>query len=147
MWALLEEYSAHDWWAATSVQRAPVTWPEWGLWSRQHDHLSLGRSTTPDVEGLLDLADLPDLVIPDVDKTALSTTGTRCLSRPGAHIPHVMNWWMGGGTYHSINKPYDITAALLESTCATASRYIYLNWSAPHMSNHTSWKIRSSILS
>ena len=30
----LEEYSAHDWWAGTSVQRAPVTWREWGLWSR-----------------------------------------------------------------------------------------------------------------
>ena len=28
----LEEYSAHDWQAATSVQRAPVTWREWGLW-------------------------------------------------------------------------------------------------------------------
>ena len=28
----LEEYSAHDWRAATSVQRAPVTWHEWGLW-------------------------------------------------------------------------------------------------------------------
>ena len=27
----LEEYSAHDWRAATSVQRAPVTWREWGL--------------------------------------------------------------------------------------------------------------------
>ena len=26
------EYSAHDWRAATSVQRAPVTWREWGLW-------------------------------------------------------------------------------------------------------------------
>ena len=33
----LEEYSAHDWRAATSVQRAPVTWREWGLWScRRH---------------------------------------------------------------------------------------------------------------
>ena len=30
----LEEYSAHDWRAATSVQRAPVTWREWGLWVR-----------------------------------------------------------------------------------------------------------------
>ena len=30
----LEEYSAHDWRAATSVQRAPVTWREWGLWTR-----------------------------------------------------------------------------------------------------------------
>ena len=29
----LEEYSAHDWQAATSVQRTPVTWREWGLWS------------------------------------------------------------------------------------------------------------------
>ena len=28
----LEEYSAHDWRAATSVQRASVTWREWGLW-------------------------------------------------------------------------------------------------------------------
>ena len=28
---LYEEYSAHDWRAATSVQRAPVTWREWGL--------------------------------------------------------------------------------------------------------------------
>ena len=28
----LEEYSAYDWRAATSVQRAPVTWREWGLW-------------------------------------------------------------------------------------------------------------------
>ena len=28
----LEVYSAHDWRAATSVQRAPVTWREWGLW-------------------------------------------------------------------------------------------------------------------
>ena len=32
----LEEYSAHDWRAATSVQRAPVTWREWGLWSDSH---------------------------------------------------------------------------------------------------------------
>ena len=31
----LEEYSAHDWRAATSVQRAPVTWREWGLWWQQ----------------------------------------------------------------------------------------------------------------
>ena len=30
----LEEYSVHDWQAATSVQRAPVTWQEWGLWAR-----------------------------------------------------------------------------------------------------------------
>ena len=30
----LEEYSAHDWRAATSVQRAPVTWREWGLCGR-----------------------------------------------------------------------------------------------------------------
>ena len=30
-----------------------------------------GLSSTPNVEGLPDLADLPDLVIPDVDKTAL----------------------------------------------------------------------------
>ena len=29
----LEDYSAHDWRAASSVQRAPVTWREWGLWS------------------------------------------------------------------------------------------------------------------
>ena len=29
----IEEYSAHDWWAATPVQRAPVTWREWGLCS------------------------------------------------------------------------------------------------------------------
>ena len=29
----LEEYSAHDWRGATSVQRTPVTWREWGLWS------------------------------------------------------------------------------------------------------------------
>ena len=28
----LEEYSAHDWRAVTSVQRAPVTWREWGMW-------------------------------------------------------------------------------------------------------------------
>ena len=28
----LEEYSARDWRAATSVQRAPVTWRKWGLW-------------------------------------------------------------------------------------------------------------------
>ena len=28
----LEVYSAHDWRAATSLQRAPVTWREWGLW-------------------------------------------------------------------------------------------------------------------
>ena len=31
---LKEEYTAHDWRAATSVQRAPVTWREWGLWKR-----------------------------------------------------------------------------------------------------------------
>ena len=31
----LEEYSDHDWRAATSVQRAPVTWREWGLWDRR----------------------------------------------------------------------------------------------------------------
>ena len=70
------------------------------------------------MEGLPDLADLPDLVIPDVDKTALSTRWNQCLSRPGAHTRHVMDWWMGGGTYHPI---HDITAALLEITCATAS--------------------------
>ena len=28
----LEEYSAHDWRATTSVQRAPATRREWGLW-------------------------------------------------------------------------------------------------------------------
>ena len=28
----LEEYSAHDWRAATLVQGAPVTWRRWGLW-------------------------------------------------------------------------------------------------------------------
>ena len=42
--------------------------------------------------------------------------------------PIAMKWRMGGGTYHPINKPYEITAALLETS-------------------HTSWKIRSSILS
>ena len=31
----LEVYSAHDWRAATSVQRAPVTWREWGLWMKR----------------------------------------------------------------------------------------------------------------
>ena len=31
----LEEYSSHDWRAATSVQRVPVTWRGWGLWSKQ----------------------------------------------------------------------------------------------------------------
>ena len=30
----LEEYSAHDWRAATSVQCAPITWREWGLRTR-----------------------------------------------------------------------------------------------------------------
>ena len=62
--------------------------------------------------------------------------------------PITMNWWMAGGTCHPINKPYEkkITAALLESSCSTASSPVYLNWSAPHMSSHTSWKIRSSIL-
>ena len=29
----LEEYSAHDWRAASSVWRASVIWREWGLWS------------------------------------------------------------------------------------------------------------------
>ena len=48
------------------------------------------------------------------------------LEEPGvlvgqAHAPHATNWWMGGGTYDPINKPYDITAAPLESTYATAS--------------------------
>ena len=33
----LEENSAHDWWAATSVERAPVTWREWGLWPQQSE--------------------------------------------------------------------------------------------------------------
>ena len=28
----LDEYSAHDLHAATSVQRAPIAWQEWGLW-------------------------------------------------------------------------------------------------------------------
>ena len=37
----LEEYWAHDWRAATSVQRSPVTWCEWSLWS----YLSLSPST------------------------------------------------------------------------------------------------------
>ena len=32
-----EEYSAHDWRGATSVQRAPVTWREWGLWIALYD--------------------------------------------------------------------------------------------------------------
>ena len=31
--------------------------------------------------------------------------------------PIAMKWRMGGGTYHPINKPYEITAALLESSC------------------------------
>ena len=37
----LEEYSAHDWRAATSVQRAPVTWRQWGLcsWVSSHDNI------------------------------------------------------------------------------------------------------------
>ena len=74
----------------------------------------------------------------------------RCLSRPGAHTSHhhepAVNWSMAGGTCHPFNKPYEITAALLESSCATASSPVYLNWSAPHMSSRTSWKIRSSTL-
>ena len=47
--------------------------------------------------------------------------------------PITMNWWMAGGTCHPINKPYEkkITAALLESSCCTASSPVYLNWSAP----------------
>ena len=59
----------------------------------------------------------------------------RCLSRTGAHTSHhhepAVNWSMAGGTCHPINKPYEITAALLESSCATASSPVYLNWSAP----------------
>ena len=102
----------------------------WGVFTYARPRYT-GRSSTPDVEGLPDLAYLPDLVIPDVDKTALSTRGTRCLSRPGAHTPHPMNWWMVGGTCHPINTRYEITAALLESSCATASSPVYLNWSAP----------------
>ena len=31
----LEEYSVHNWRPATSVQPAPVTWCEWGLWTEQ----------------------------------------------------------------------------------------------------------------
>ena len=42
----LEKYSAHDWRAATSVQRAPVTWREWGLCS-QSLATSIGLSTHP----------------------------------------------------------------------------------------------------
>ena len=73
--------------------------------------------------------------------------GARCLSRPGAHPPHPLNWWMGRDTCHPINKPYQITAALMEISCATASSPVCLNWTIPHMSSHTSWKIRSSTLS
>ena len=83
-------------------------------------------------------------------KNSLVAWRLRCLSRPGAHTSHhhesVVNWSMAGGTCHPVNKPYEITAALLESSCATASSPVYLNWSAPHMSSHTSWKIRSSTL-
>ena len=74
----------------------------------------------------------------------------RCLSRPGAHTSHhhepAVNWSMAGGTCHPINKSHEIAAALLENSCATASSPVYLNWSAPHMSSHTSWKIMSSTL-
>ena len=38
----LEEYSTHDWRTATSVQRAPVTWREWGLCLESHLRLLLG---------------------------------------------------------------------------------------------------------
>ena len=43
----LEEYSAHDWQATTSVQCAPVTWREWGLWPWLHgvEQLSDGRGS------------------------------------------------------------------------------------------------------
>ena len=43
-----------------------------------------GRSSTPDLEGLPDMADLPDLVIPEVDKTPCPARVTQWLSRPGA---------------------------------------------------------------
>ena len=78
--------------------------------------------------------------------------GLRCFSRPGAHTPHrheLVNVWG-----HPINKPYE-TAALLESSCVTASSPVNLNWSAPpppppqpptHMPSYTIWKIRSSTL-
>ena len=116
------------------------------VWGLEVVDTVTGRSSTPNVEGLPDLADLPDLVIPDVDKTALWLGDCGVLVGQVHTHPITMNWWMAGGTCHPINQPYEITAALLESSCATASSPIYLNWSAPHMSSHTSWKIRSSTL-
>ena len=68
-------------WVVTSVTLTFDFWPwpfAWTLlWSLviTPENLMMipwsGRSSTPNVEGLPDLADLPDLVIPDVDKTAL----------------------------------------------------------------------------
>ena len=94
----------------------------------------------PNVEGLPDLADLPVLVIPGVDKKALWLGDCGVFVGQVHTHPITMNWWMAGHTCHPINKPYEITAALLERSCATASSPVYLNWSAPHMSSHTSWK-------
>ena len=104
-----------------------------------------GRSSTPDVKGLPDLADVPDR--PKIWWYRMLTKQPCPLEEPGVLAGQVhthliaMNWWMCRGTCHQINKLYEITAALLESSCATVSSPVYLNWSSP---SRTSWKIRSS---
>ena len=74
----------HDQWrrvvgvANTKTKRWSMWFMEKNLWDRKDSWLwktaqsvltktQSGRSSTPNVEGLPDLADLPDLVIPDVD--------------------------------------------------------------------------------
>ena len=54
-----------------------------------------------------------------------------------ARCTHTPSPWTGewvGALVTQINKPYEITTALLESTCATASSPgpVYFNWSAGH---------------
>ena len=152
-----------NWPFVREIRRSPVNFPHKGQWRgalmfsliyawindwvnnreagdlrRQHGHYDV--IVMPNVEGLPDLADLPVLVIPDVDKTALWLGDCGVFVGQVHTHPITMNWWMAGGTCHPINKPYEITAALLERSCATASSPVYLNWSAPHMSSHTSWK-------
>ena len=65
----LEKYSAHDWRAATSVQRAPVTWREWGLWVGGQK----GWWLVPDFEECLSLKPLNGFSLFEVQRNCVTS--------------------------------------------------------------------------
>ena len=73
----LEEYSAHDWRAATSVQHAPLTCWEWGLWIKLV------------MKGIMDCKLTPNPILPEAG--VLGSVTNICTSPSGPHDSSPIN--------------------------------------------------------